>query len=102
MFVRCWVFAGAAAAALMSGALHAQASHTLEEDAAAFGARPSVMAPVMSPDGSALLYLTPGKGPVTYAVVSDLNSGKTSVMTLADGVPETVRWCNYSARDRAV
>lgn len=102
MFVKCWTFAGVAAAALMSGASNAQATHTLEEDAPAFGARPSVMAPVMSPDGSALLYLTPGKGPVTYAVISDLVSGKTNVMTLADGVPETVRWCNYSAPDRAV
>ena len=48
------------------------------------------------------MYITPGPGPKSYAVISNLQSGQTTVMTSVDGKPETLRWCNYSAQDRAV
>jgi len=48
------------------------------------------------------MYITPGPGPRSFAVISNLESGKSTVMTSADGNPEILNWCNYSAPDRAV
>ena len=71
-------------------------------DAKAFGARESVVEPRLSPDGSSIMYITPGPGPKTYAVISNLVTGKTSAFANADGNPDILRWCDYSAPDRAV
>lgn len=76
--------------------------HSLAEDAAAFGARQAVVSPGLSPDGSSVLYLTPGPGPKTFAVISNLQTGKSDVMVSTDGSPETLYDCTYSAPDRAV
>ena len=97
-----WFLAGAAVAALVGGVAQAQPTRSLEEDAAAFGARDAVSAARLSPDGSSVMYITPGPGPKSLAVVSNLQTGKSSVMTSADGQPEILSWCNYSAPDRAV
>lgn len=97
-----WFLAGAAVAALIGAPAHAQSTRSLADDAAAFGARDAVAAPTLSPDGSSVLYITPGPGPKTFAVISNLQTGKSSVMTSADGQPELLRWCNYSAPGRAV
>ena len=43
------------------------------------------------------MYLTPGPGPQTYAVISNLESGKSDIVVRSDGNPESLRWCNYSA-----
>jgi dipeptidyl aminopeptidase/acylaminoacyl peptidase len=74
----------------------------LAADAKAFGSREAVISPRLSPDGSSVMYLTPGPGPKTFAVISNLATGKTAVMTAADGNPELLRWCDYAAADRAV
>jgi len=92
----------AASLAAMSAAAPAQQAHTLAEDAAAFGARPAVSSPSLSPDGSSVLYITPGPGPRSFAVISNLETGKSSVVTSADGNPEILSWCNYSSPSRAV
>jgi dipeptidyl aminopeptidase/acylaminoacyl peptidase len=100
--VKSWFFAGAAAVALIGTPVAAQAPNRLAEDAAAFGAREAVSAPRLSPDGSSVMYITPGPGPKTFAVISNLQSGQSTVFTSADGKPELLQWCNYSAPDRAV
>lgn len=74
----------------------------LAADAKAFGAREDVIQPRLSPDGSSILYITPGPGPRTYAVISNLASGKTSVVASADGNPDVLRWCDFAALDRVV
>lgn len=74
----------------------------LAADAKAFGARESVIEPRLSPDGNSVMYVTPGPGPKTYAAISDLLSGKTAIFANADGNPHVLRWCDYSAPDRAV
>lgn len=74
----------------------------LAADAKAFGEREAVIEPKLSPDGTSVMYLTPGPGPKTYAVISNLVTGKTSVMTAADGKSDSLRWCDYAAADRAV
>jgi hypothetical protein len=71
-------------------------------DAKAFGSREGVIEPRLSPDGTSVMYITPGPGPKSYAVISNLVTGKTTVMTSSDGAPDVLRWCDYAAADRAV
>lgn len=97
-----WIFAGVATAALTGANVHAQATHSLAEDAAAFGAREAVVAATLSPDGSSVLYLTPGPGPKTFSVISNLITGKSKTVLSTDGKPESLQWCNYSAAQRVV
>lgn len=97
------LFCGASALALLqSGAATAQSKHTLAEDAAAFGAREAVVGPGLSPDGSSVIYLTPGPGPKTFAVISNLATGKSATVVNTDGRPESLAWCNYSGPQRTV
>ena len=100
--MRHWILAGAAVAALGGATAQAQTARSVAEDAAAFGARDAVSAARLSPDGSSVLYITPGPGPKTFAVISNLQTGKSNVLTSADGQPEWLHWCNYSASDRVV
>jgi dipeptidyl aminopeptidase/acylaminoacyl peptidase len=100
--VKSWILAGAAAVALIGAPAYAQGARSLAEDAAAFGAREAVSAARLSPDGSRVLYVTPGPGLKSFAVISDLQTGKSSVVTSASGEPETLDWCNYSGPARLV
>jgi dipeptidyl aminopeptidase/acylaminoacyl peptidase len=78
------------------------AQQTLAADAKAFGAREAVDAPDLSPDGGSVVYLTPGPGRATVAVVGNLDSGKFSTMLNSDGRPESLTWCNFASLTRAV
>lgn len=93
---------GAACGALSVSSLAGAQQRSIQQDAAAFGARQAVRAPDLSPDGSSVLYLTPGPGTKTYAVISNLDSGKTDVVIASDGDPESLYDCSYSASDRLV
>ena len=64
----------------------------LAADAKAFGSREAVEQPTLSPDGTSVLYLTPGPGPKTFAVIYNLVSGKTAVMTGSGSAPDVLRW----------
>lgn len=88
--------------AASTSAAHSQQVHSLAEDAAAFGARPAVVEPHLSPDGSSVIYITPGQGAKNYAVISNLETGKSTVMTGSSGAPDILRWCDFAAADRAV
>lgn len=96
------MFCGVAALALLQPAIAAAQSRSLAEDAAAFGAREAADSVSLSPDGAHVLYLTPGPGPKTFGVISNLGSGKSEVFVSTDGKPENLSWCNYSAADRVV
>lgn len=93
---------GAAIGALFSSSASFAQQHSLAEDAAAFGAREAVSRPRLSPDGSSVLYLTPGPGAKTYAVISNLDTGKSNVMIATDGSPESLSVCNFASATRAV
>jgi dienelactone hydrolase len=103
-FVKSLLFRSAVTAVLMcSGAIAgAQATHSLAEDAAAFGAREAVVGPGLSADGTSVVYLTPGPGRKTYAVISNLVTGKSKTVISTDGDPESLQWCNYSGPERVV
>lgn len=75
---------------------------SLVADAKAFGAREAVIEPKLSPDGTSVVYITPGYGAKSHAVTSSLLTGKMTVLTTADGNPDVLRWCNYAARDLVV
>ncbi|MGE5563280.1 MAG: alpha/beta hydrolase family protein [Bacillota bacterium] len=74
----------------------------LVADAKAFGSREAVIEPKLSPDGASIIYVTPGYGPKSYAVISSLVTGKMTVLTEADGKPDVLRWCDFAAADMAV
>lgn len=96
------LFCGAAVAATLQPVAAYAQQHTLADDAAAFGAREAVVAARLSPDGSSVIYLTPGPGPKTFAVITNLATGKSNIVVSSDGSPESLRWCNYAAPTRAV
>ncbi len=100
--MKIWLFRGVAVAALMCASVAGAQSKTLAEDAAAFGAREAVNAPDLSPDGSTILYLTPGPGRKTVAVVGNLGTGQFHTMMTTDGNPESLQWCHYASPARAV
>jgi dipeptidyl aminopeptidase/acylaminoacyl peptidase len=83
-------------------AVPAAAQQTLEADAKAFGARPSVMAASLSRDGNSVVYLTPGPGRSTAAVIGDLNSGQFHTLVRTDGKPESLDWCSFASSTRAI
>jgi len=93
---------------LVAGLLASTASiasaqtHTLAEDATAFGSREAVAAPDLSSDGNSILYLTPAPGPATGAVISNLVTGTTQVIAQSDGKPESFDWCRFASSTRIV
>ena len=92
----------ASAIVLSCAAAPAAAQQTLAADAKAFGARVSVVAPALSRDGNSVVYLTPGPGRKTVAVIGDLNSGQFRTVTSSDGDPESLYWCEYASSARLV
>jgi dipeptidyl aminopeptidase/acylaminoacyl peptidase len=92
----------ASAIGLLCAAAPAAADQTLAADAAAFGAREAVDAPDLSPDAASVMYLTPGPGRKTVAVVGNLDSGQFHTMVSTDGHPESLEWCNFASQARAV
>jgi dipeptidyl aminopeptidase/acylaminoacyl peptidase len=89
--------AGATVAA--TTAAHASEAQSL---AAAFGARVGAFAPALSPDGKFLVYIAPGAGQMTIAVVMNLADGATKPITYADGKPLKLSFCGWAAADRLV
>lgn len=74
----------------------------LATDAKAFGVREAVVAPDLSADGTKVLYLTPGPGRKTVAVIGDLSTGKFSTLVASDGNPESLDWCRFAGPSRTV
>lgn len=100
--MKIWLFRGVAVAALACASVAGAQTKTLAEDAAAFGAREAVDSPDLSPDGSTILYLTPGPGRKTVAVVGNLATGQFQKIITTDGNPETLRECHFASSSRAV
>jgi dipeptidyl aminopeptidase/acylaminoacyl peptidase len=94
-----WVTTFAAAiVAVTSGALASEPRSL----AAAFGARVGAFAPALSPDGKFLVYIAPGAGQMTIAVVINLADGAIKPITYADGKPLKLSFCGWAAADRLV
>ncbi|MES2135598.1 MAG: hypothetical protein V4502_00885 [Pseudomonadota bacterium] len=100
MTLRCLLFA--AAASLSCVAQPAFAQDSLAADAKAFGAREAVLRPDLSADGSSVVYVTPGQGRTSVAVVGNLDTGKFAQVAGSPGGKMTLRWCNFVSASRAV
>src|SRR5687767_2360020 len=100
--MRSKILLAASAAGLCVSAPLTAADPSLIADAKAFGAREAVQAPDLSPDGSTVLYITPGPGRRSIAVAGNLETGKFSPLASSDGGSGTLRWCHFVAAERAV
>jgi dipeptidyl aminopeptidase/acylaminoacyl peptidase len=74
----------------------------LAADAKAFGAREAVIEPALSADGTRVIYVTPGSGRKSIAVVGNLNSGQFTQVVGSQGNPDILRWCSFASSTRVV
>jgi dipeptidyl aminopeptidase/acylaminoacyl peptidase len=74
----------------------------LATDAKAFGAREAVLHPDLSADGSRVVYITPGRGPTSIAVIGNLDTGQFNQVVSANGSPDILRWCDFASASRVV
>jgi hypothetical protein len=74
----------------------------LAADAKAFGAREAVNRPALSADGTRVLYVTPGAGRKSIAVIGNLNSGQFAQVVGSEGNPDILRWCSFASASRVV
>ena len=88
----------------LASAAGAQAPQITPQDPAAlFGARESVEHIDISPDGSRILYLTPGPGESSVVLVQDLTSQTPPQVALrTDGDPERLTRCDFVSNDRLI
>jgi acetyl esterase/lipase len=96
------ILAGAGAALALPASLALAQQNSLATDAAAFGAREAVQAPDLSADGSSVVYITPGPGRQSFAVVGNLDSGKFTQMVASGGEVNKLRRCNFVSATRSV
>lgn len=68
-----------------------------------FGARETVQAIDLSPDGTRVVYLTPGPGRSTKVMVANLSTGaEPAVAMLSRGAPDRLSWCRFASNTRLV
>ena len=72
------------------------------DPAAAFGARESVEAIRLSPDGSRIAYVAPQRGQGSALYVVDLASGNSTVAASADGSSQRLASCDWVSNARLV
>ena len=75
---------------------------SLAADAKAFGAREAVNAPDLSADGSRVIYVTPGPGRSSFAVIGNLGTGQFTQVAATQGNPDILRWCEFASASRVV
>lgn len=80
----------------------ASALPTIADDAALFGALETAYNASLSADGTKMVFVGPGTGMSTIAVVVDLVGANANQIARADGVPMNLRYCDWSAADRLV
>ncbi|MEO1167343.1 MAG: prolyl oligopeptidase family serine peptidase [Pseudomonadota bacterium] len=95
-----WIM-GFACAAGMSVAAPGSAQQ-LANPAEAFGSREAVRSIALSPSGNRVVYLGPGPGEETRAYVADVGATESSIVSVSDGDPMELRWCNFVSEERLV
>jgi dipeptidyl aminopeptidase/acylaminoacyl peptidase len=101
-FVKTWILAGAAVAALIGATAHAQPAHSLAEDAQAFGARESIESIDLSPDGKKVVYIEPAAGGSAIAYIADVESGTTRGFLKARAGKEQLEGCSFVTNARLI
>ena len=67
-----------------------------------FGQRETVEHVDLSPDGRKIVYLAPGEGMQTIAMVASLDGGTPKPAFYAEGNPERLRWCSFVSNSRLI
>lgn len=93
--------AAAVCGALLSGPGFAQ-SHSLAEDAAAFGARESVWEANISPDGQSIVYLAPAANGTAAALTANLKTRKVKPFLSSGSATEKLSWCSFITNERLI
>ena len=91
-----------AALASFAWPLAAQQPARLDTPGALFGVRENVQQLDLSPDGSRIVYLTPGAGRSTAAYVADLTGGDPALVIRSSGNPDRLSWCRFVSNARLV
>nr|NUR37988.1 hypothetical protein [Sphingomonas sp.] len=74
----------------------------LAADAKAFGAREAVIEPHLSAEGTRVIYVTPGSGRKSIAVIGNMGSGQFAQVVGSGGNPDILRWCSFASANRVV
>ncbi len=75
---------------------------SLDTPGALFGVRETVQQMDISPDGSHVVYVTPGTGRISAVFVADLASGTPRRVIQSGGNPERLSWCNFVSNTRLI
>jgi acetyl esterase/lipase len=74
----------------------------LETSGALFGVRETVEYMDISPDGSRVVYVTPGPGRTSAAYVAELGTGAEQLVVSSDGSPQRLSWCRFASNRRLI
>lgn len=78
------------------------ATDDLNPQAVVFGARETVDAVDISPDGSKIVYIAPGNGASSVVMVARLRDGDLQPVLSSSGKPDRVSWCNFESDARLI
>ncbi|MGH6717847.1 MAG: alpha/beta hydrolase family protein [Alphaproteobacteria bacterium] len=78
------------------------APKALETAGAMFGVRESVEHIDISPSGTRVVYISPGKGRISSAYVADLAGGPHRLVVQTPGVPDRLQWCKFVTDKRLI
>ncbi|MEN3748024.1 S9 family peptidase [Sphingomonas sp. HF-S3] len=94
---------GQVAVAALVASSWVQGAAAQSADAKKFGARESVEHIGLSPDGNQVVFLAPLAGASSGVFVAQTDgSGIVRRILMADGKPETLRWCRWASNTRIV
>lgn len=75
----------------------------LNTPGALFGIREAVQFIDLSPDGNQIVYITPGPGRTTAAMVVDLaGNGEPQTAIMTSGSPDRLNWCRFASNERLI
>ena len=92
----------AAACGLLLGTAGVAQSNSLADDAAAFGARESVWAADISPDGKSVVYLAPAANGTAAALTANLTTKQVSPFLSSASATEKLSWCAFVTNERLI
>ena len=101
VFMR-WLLKFGALGLCMPGVAAAQGQFSLQQDAAAFGARESITSIDLSPDGNRVVYIAPAASGLNVALTADLATGQSSAFLRTAPGNDRLSWCKFVTNDRLI
>lgn len=92
----------ASALGLLLGTQGIAQTYSLAEDAAAFGARESVWAAHISPDGQSIVYLAPAANGTAAAITANLATREVKPFLSSSSPAEKLSWCSFVSDERLI